>query len=260
MDVGDSLRRARMQRRLTLQDLARSTKISPSTLEALENNDFDRLPGGVYTRSFLRQYAREVNLDPSETVQSYMQQMEALAPAPPSEPAPARPVYIATDADWMRTIVIDPRKLPVPALTAAVMVLAALFYLSWSSRSGDAADDVGVAEAAAADATPVPEPPPVEPDAARASNLIPELLRVELTITGPCWVSAKADRTPALAKLLQAGQNQALEARDELVLRVGNPATISVTINGQPARPLGAPGQPVTVEITKQNFRDLLAS
>jgi cytoskeletal protein RodZ len=250
-----------MQKRLTLQDLARSTKISPGTLEALENNDFGRLPAAIYTRSFLRQYAREVNLDPSETVRSYMQQIEAAAPAPPPAAAlpPSRPVSIATVSDRTRSIVIDPRRLPVAAMTAAALVLAALFYLSWSSRGDEAGEKVGVAQAAAPDVVPAAPPAVAEPDATRAANMVPDVLRVELTITGPCWVSATADRAPALAKLLRAGDDQVLEARDELVLRLGEPSTVSVTINGQQARPLGRRGQPVTVAITRQNYRDLLA-
>src|SRR5262245_33750654 len=76
MDLGATLQRARQANRLTLEQLARTTKISVSNLRALEANDFDKLPASIYTRGFLRAYAREVGLDPEETVEQYLQQVE----------------------------------------------------------------------------------------------------------------------------------------------------------------------------------------
>ena len=86
------------------------------------------------------------------------------------------------------------------------------------------------------------------------------MLRVELAASGPSWVSASADRAAAANRLMQAGERHTIEARDELVLRVGDPATLGLSINGVPARPLGRAGQPVTVQITKENFRSFLQS
>jgi hypothetical protein len=82
------------------------------------------------------------------------------------------------------------------------------------------------------------------------------VLRIELTATGPCWVSATADRESALSRLLQAGERHELSAKDELVLRVGDPSTVAISVNGVAGRPLGQPGQPITVQINKQNFRE----
>src|SRR5918997_836771 len=76
MDVGSTLRRARTRKGLTLEQLARATKISVSALDALETNDLDRLPATIYLRGFLRAYAREVGLDPQETVEDYLEQFE----------------------------------------------------------------------------------------------------------------------------------------------------------------------------------------
>ena len=71
MDIGAELRRARVSRHLAIEDVARVTKISPSVLRAIEQNEFGSVPGGLFTRGFLRSYAREVGLDAEAIVQLY---------------------------------------------------------------------------------------------------------------------------------------------------------------------------------------------
>ena len=62
-DFGSRLRAAREARGVSLRDIAAATKISVLVLEALERNDASRLPGGIFSRAFVRSYAKEVGLD-----------------------------------------------------------------------------------------------------------------------------------------------------------------------------------------------------
>src|SRR5437870_1763683 len=73
-DFGRRLREARERRGVTLRQIANATKISVRALEALERNDFSRLPGGIFSRSFVRSYAVEVGLDPEVTIQDFIAQ------------------------------------------------------------------------------------------------------------------------------------------------------------------------------------------
>jgi len=61
--IGEILRRERMKRNLELVQIAQELKISSRFLEAIEAEQFDKLPGGVFTRSFIVQYARLLGLD-----------------------------------------------------------------------------------------------------------------------------------------------------------------------------------------------------
>ncbi len=70
-DVGSRLRAAREARGLSLREIAARTKISVSALEALECNDLTRLPGGLFSRAFVRTYAKEVGLDPEQAVRDF---------------------------------------------------------------------------------------------------------------------------------------------------------------------------------------------
>jgi cytoskeleton protein RodZ len=73
-DFGRSLREARERRGVSLRQIANTTKIGISALEALERNDFSRLPGGIFSRAFVRSYATEVGLDPETTIQAFIAQ------------------------------------------------------------------------------------------------------------------------------------------------------------------------------------------
>ena len=76
-DVGSRLRAAREAKQLSLREIADTTKISVSALEALEENDVARLPGGIFTRGFVRSYAAEVGLDSEQTMRDFMAQLPA---------------------------------------------------------------------------------------------------------------------------------------------------------------------------------------
>lgn len=69
--VGERLKRAREERGLTLHDVAKATKIPITALTALERSDLARLPGGIFGRSFVRNYATQVGLDPDATARDF---------------------------------------------------------------------------------------------------------------------------------------------------------------------------------------------
>src|ERR1700674_5761227 len=71
---GGTLREARERRGVSLRQIANATKISVAALEALERNDISRLPGGIFSRAFVRSYAIEVGLEPEETIREFIAQ------------------------------------------------------------------------------------------------------------------------------------------------------------------------------------------
>jgi cytoskeletal protein RodZ len=73
-DFGVKMKRLREERGVSLRQIADATKLSVGALEALERDDISRLPGGIYSRAFVRSYAIEVGLDPEQTVRDFMLQ------------------------------------------------------------------------------------------------------------------------------------------------------------------------------------------
>src|SRR6187402_437760 len=86
-DFGGKLRQARERRGISLRQIAASTKIAAASLDALEKNNISKLPGGIFSRAFVRSYAVEVGLDPDETVKEFLERFNQ--DAPPSAEATA---------------------------------------------------------------------------------------------------------------------------------------------------------------------------
>ena len=88
---GDNLRRERELRGVSLREIADHTKISVRFFEALEEDRVDILPGGLFPRSFVRQYAVFVGLDPDRAVADFLAhhgQQETETARPPVERRP----------------------------------------------------------------------------------------------------------------------------------------------------------------------------
>jgi len=68
---GPNLRRVRIQRGITLQQLAEETKVSVALWDGLERNNFDRWPTGIFARAYVREYARLIGVDPETTVDDF---------------------------------------------------------------------------------------------------------------------------------------------------------------------------------------------
>jgi cytoskeletal protein RodZ len=270
------LRQAREAKGLTLEDLARTTKIGLGTLAALEAGAMERLPATIFTRGFVKAYAKEVGLDPDETADLYLAQLAPETLAIDAENARlkvatpvARKEIIAFEEDNARLIKTQQagrfgRLMLALAVLGLVAYIGSFSFDGWNAWRAKidptAAADATPADAVAATAAPAPAPQ-ATPAAVTAAAPLPDgPLQFEMKPQGPCWLSAAADGTRVLSELLQAGDHRTIEVRDELVLRVGDAGACLFSINGQAGRPLGPAGSAVNVRITKDNFREFLSS
>jgi cytoskeletal protein RodZ len=73
--IGEQLRLAREGRGIPLREISDQTRISMHYLEAIETNDYKRLPGGIFNRSFVKAYARYVGYDEKEAIEGYTRYM-----------------------------------------------------------------------------------------------------------------------------------------------------------------------------------------
>src|SRR5579863_7559849 len=80
---------ARIEKRITLDEIVRSTRIAQHFLEAIEAEDFGQLPGGVYNTSYIRQYARAIGYDETALLEHYHSKSEPKETAE-AAPAPSR--------------------------------------------------------------------------------------------------------------------------------------------------------------------------
>src|ERR1044071_8385718 len=75
-EIGETLRETRMRRRIDMTEVEAATKIRAKYLRALENEEWDLLPGPTFVKTFLRTYAEYLDLDPRLLVEEYRQRFE----------------------------------------------------------------------------------------------------------------------------------------------------------------------------------------
>jgi cytoskeleton protein RodZ len=122
-DFGARMRHAREQRGVSLRQIAEATKISVSQLEALERNDISRLPGGIFSRAFVRSYAAEVGVDPEQTVREFLAQF-------PHESVTAGSPHVLIDDGSHGRRRLNPRAV----MIVATLVLVAAAIIFWSLK------------------------------------------------------------------------------------------------------------------------------
>lgn len=265
--VGEALRRERVRQNLSLEEVARETRISLRFLQAIEADDFAKLPGGVFARSFVRQYGRLVGLDEEELAAEVQRRLQP-EPAPAEErPRPhveAPPIDVPKVADWESASSRSGSSLPALGLVVVVMLVCSLVYAWWqrsrhaataTEQPSEIAQVSAPPPAPAPAAEPAPAPPPETAVSAERSPVeeVPVStapVQVRLTAQEPTWISARSDGKFIYSGTLQPNESKGLEAAEEVRLVVGNAGGIAVTLNGKPVPPLGPPGQVRTVQFS----------
>lgn len=159
--LGETLRGERVKRNLTLDRVSSELKISSRLLEAIETERFDRLPGGVFTKSFVRQYAHFLGLDEDE-ITGELQRMLDPQPSAPVHGETARgevEIPLPRMKEWEAVGDAPSRwtaSLPAFAVVVVVIVGCSLVY-SWWQRHRTA--PVPVSPPAAAQKAPAVQPP-----------------------------------------------------------------------------------------------------
>ena len=262
------LTRARESKGLTIDDLSRATKVSRAALKALEAGDVAHLPAPIYTRGFVKAYAREVGLNPDEMANRYLGHLKVIAPA--TEVAAPRTATPPAEREVMRLqddaamILASSQTRRFGWLVTACCALGLVVYVWSASRPRANTASAPTESAAPLDTEPAAAATANQPDAVRAGSesldALSGPLQIELRPSGECWIIVTTDGQQVLAKLLQNGDQRTFTANDELVLRVGDPAALSYSINGRAGRPLGRAREPVDVRITRDNVRTFIQS
>ena len=241
MDIGARLRHAREARGLTIDALARATRVQPRALSAIEQNDWVALPPRPYGRGFVHAYASEVGLDPEGTVRDFFSQFASIAQMPEARPVPApRPAAPERLWFWSFGAVIA------YAAIAALVILAGRWALQRASEPGAVATSGASVPAptAAVERQLVPAPPVAAPVTG---------VTILLSVDRPAWVTATADGERTIYRTLQPGERINLTAERNVTIRTGDAGALKWQVNGRPAVPMGNWGEVRTVTVTPEN-------
>ena len=129
--IGEQLRLAREGRGIPLREISDQTRISMHYLEAIESNDYKRLPGGIFNRSFVKAYAKYVGYDEKEAIEGYTRYMRDSGDT--GEEVATTPYHskVYTDSPATRS--------PILTVVLAIVILAiltavALSVVHWVQR------------------------------------------------------------------------------------------------------------------------------
>ena len=246
MSIGAQLRASREARGLTIEAVARTTRVQPRILAAIERDDVAVVPPRPFGRGFVRAYAAEMGLDGERTARDYFAQFAPTVPPAAADRKPAagpaaRPIRV-----WILAV----------AMAGMIAgILLALLVAPPARTQGPATAPEPPPATAPSSSTPVQEPtppaaPPVTAVAAPAPDTSAAPIALVLTATRPVWVEATADGRRALFQTLAPESPATVTAQREVVMRVGDAGALSWRINGRDAESMGRPGQVRDVTVT----------
>ena len=132
--IGEQLRLAREARGIGLREICDQTRISLHYLEAIESNDYKRLPGGVFNRSFIKAYAKAIGYDESEAIEGYTRYLREHGES--ADDVNTTPMHskVYTDTPATRSPVLT---VLLAIVILAVLTAAALAALYWFQRRAE---------------------------------------------------------------------------------------------------------------------------
>ena len=261
--IGERLRRQRLQNRISLETVSLETKIGVRLLEAIEAEQFEKLPGGVFRRSFVLQYAHALGIDPEEIAAELKQLNQFDEPPPLPTPDMIRDRETLTGSGfalWSDWNGMGGSTIGSLLAAVGVMMACALFY-SWWQRPRETRPPVRTEVRTEAAAVKTPEPPPSAPMQSAPETPKPALavesapVRVSLSADEATWISVSSDGKNIFANALQPHETKVVEASEKVRLLIGNAGGLEISLNGKSIGPIGPRGQIRVVEFTPEGFQ-----
>lgn len=218
--VGQRLREAREAKKLSVEEIAASTRIPTRHLMALESSEWDKLPAATYSIGFAKNYAGAVGLDRTEIGDALREEMGG-----------SRPVYgqpeVFEAADPARTM---PKGLVIGALLLLALVVAGLMWARGRSLEADPVETANVSEPVANAIAPPPAPVTAGP--------------VVITATDRVWVDIRDGQAILKQGELAAGERYEVPATAVApTVTTGKPESLTITVGTQAAAAIGPAGQ-----------------
>lgn len=283
---GARLKREREQRKITLDEIAVSTKIGTRFLAAIEDDRFDQLPGGIFNKGFIRAYARHLGMDENQAIADFVAATEPSLPEPPAQDAPVLAALAERVPEAKKKSRSD-GGIPWGIFAIVLLVLACGFAL-WGFHSREkparpsievpgpvkpdasaVTDQKDAPQSAAKSAVPDPaaatsQAPPSQPAtsesatataAATQAGADAGLFHVLIKAREDSWVAITADGKQIVQDTLVAPAEQSIEARDQIVIKTGNIGALEISFNGKKLAPQGGHNQVKTLIFDTNGLR-----
>jgi len=232
---GEHLRREREMRGVSLDEISAATRISTRFLQALENDQWNQLPGGVFNRGFIRSVARYLGLDEEALLSEYaLVTKEQPLIAPVAEP-PSRAE--ASRLPWI--------------LGLAAVVLAGAVWLAWRELWPLVHAYRNPPQAPPALAAP----PPADQAKAAEEAANPEKLQLKVDVGQATTLKVTADGQVLFDGRMKPGESKTFEAKTGFEVSAGNARTVVLEMNGQLMPAVGSEETSGSIKLDRKDLK-----
>jgi cytoskeletal protein RodZ len=236
---GRYLQAIRIGRDIRLEQVAEETRIAISTLEAIENEDFNRLPPDVFLKGFLRAYAKVIGADPDEAVRRYEARCKLLQNGAAVDQEPQGIRSGLQGRLWVALI-----------LLAGLVAATLLGYQYWGQNREEVSPTAPALSADSAVRQPTAAAPPPPSEAVKRPQ-IPATPKYVLTVSAQedSWIKVSIDQGTPLEHALKAGGQIKLEAQNGFNLLIGNAGGVRLSLDGKPVQVPGKRGEVINLHL-----------
>ncbi|MFH1413479.1 MAG: RodZ domain-containing protein [Candidatus Omnitrophota bacterium] len=253
--VGARLKKMRLEKGITLEDLQRATKINANVLKDIEGDSFTNL-SPVYLKGFLKIYCKYLGVDPGEYISGYKDlQAESFGAALASREIREKPKKSASllKSACVKLFTFKPsEKLKKLFRSAffALIIWVVLFYLGKFISSRKRAHLAKKTEVVAV-ARPQPQREEIKPEVPLSSGI-----QLVVMARQNCWMSVKVDGKVVFQRVLEKGVDESWQAKKKIELSLGNAGGVELEVNGELFKNLGRRGQVIkNLLITKEGLK-----
>ena len=261
---GEQLRLAREARGITLREISEQTRISTRYLEAIESDDYKRLPGGIFNKSFIKAYAKYIGFDEKEALEAYARTAREQGTSPDDVVSTPYQPRVYTDGNSRSPLVT----LLLTILILAIISLGVYAAMHWYQRREAAATTEGSTPPAQASgqqqqerSAPVNSTGATNNTAAPAATNAAASFTVQIKAKGESvWTRSKVDDGVASELVLQADETREFNPaqRVSILFSKSKQNALEVSINNRPAKVTPeARGNLSEIVITKDNYAQL---
>ena len=235
---GERLKREREMREVTLKEVTTATRIGPRFLEALENEEWDKLPGGIFNRGFVRSIARFLGLDEENLLAEY-----DLAHGEPSVPAPQ---------PYENKLPRPPIWLPILAVLALLAVFGGLIaggVYGWRRYAAHRAAKQSSSSSLLLAQTQT------QAGTAMSSSSAAVPLDLAVSTSAATRLRILADGALLLDAELRAGETRHFSASQQFEVTAADSSAVLLELNGRAMPPVGTPGASGTIVLSQKDLR-----
>jgi len=277
---GEHLKREREMRGVSLDEIAAATRIAPRFLRAIENEQWDELPGGVFNRGFVRAVAHYLGLDEESIVAEY----GMVVGVRPSVPVwTGSPPAVAPSQPWLAWIlaaviaialiaggIVGIRRISawraahragqmeIPSESDGPETLPPVVPVAASSAPpADSSDPSNSSSASAA--RPSPAPPGIAGTAATAAadpSTATAPLQLKIETEKKTRLTVATDTQRVFEGNIRPGESRNFSAQDQFQISTKNAGALQLELNGKMLGPMGPPGRPGKITLTRETLKE----